>query len=129
MSHVDEVAILRRRTKAFLNRALDSLEAKDYDVASFLSEQAVQLYLKSLLLEELGDYPRTHSISTLLTILGKVEKYKNVAKILEIKERDPPHGGCIHIIDVFSQGVRRRRGTSPHKAREGDHIWRNTLIS
>jgi HEPN domain-containing protein len=88
MSDVDEVAILRRRTKAFLNRALDSLEAKDYDVASFLSEQAVQLYLKSLLLEELGDYPRTHSISTLLTILGKVEKYKNVAKILEIKKRE-----------------------------------------
>ena len=88
MSHMDEVAILRRRTKAFLNRALDSLEAKDYDVASFLSEQAVQLYLKSLLLEELGDYPRTHSISTLLTILGKVEKYKNVAKILEIKKRE-----------------------------------------
>jgi len=84
---MDEVAILRR-TKAFLNRALDSLEAKDYDVASFLSEQAVQLYLKSLLLEELGDYPRTHSISTLLTILGKVEKYKNVAKILEIKKRE-----------------------------------------
>jgi HEPN domain-containing protein len=85
---MDEVAVLRRRTKAFLNRALDSLEAKDYDVASFLSEQAVQLYLKSLLLEELGDYPRTHSISTLLTILGKLEKYKNVAKILEIKKRE-----------------------------------------
>jgi HEPN domain-containing protein len=66
---------------------LDSLEAKDYDVASFLSEQAVQLY-KSLLLEELGDYPRTHSISNLLTILGKLEKYKNVAKILEIKKRE-----------------------------------------
>jgi hypothetical protein len=121
MSHVDEVAILRRRTKAFLNRALDSLEAKDYDVASFLSEQAVQLYLKSI--------SRTHCISTLLTILGKVEKYKNVAKILEIKKREPPHGGCIHIIEVFSQGVRRRRGTNPHKAREGDHIWRDTLIS
>ena len=77
-----------RRTRAFLNIDLDSLEAKDYDVASFLSEQAVQLYLKSLLLEELGDYPRTHSISNLLTILGKVEKYKNVAKILEIKKRE-----------------------------------------
>jgi len=117
-----------RSTKAFLNMALDSLEAKDYDVASFLSEQAVQLYLNSFP-EELGDYPRTHSISNLLTILGKVEKYNNVAKILEIKERDPPHGGCIYIIEVFSQGVRRRRGTSPHKAREGDHIWRDTLIS
>lgn len=76
-----------RSTKAFLNIDLDSLEAKDYDVASFLSEQAVQLY-KSLLLEELGDYPRTHSISNLLTILGKLEKYKNVAKILEIKKRE-----------------------------------------
>jgi len=77
-----------RSTKAFLNMDLDSLEAKDYDVASFLSEQAVQLYLNSLLLEELGDYPRTHSISNLLTILGKVEKYNNVAKILEIKKRE-----------------------------------------
>jgi HEPN domain-containing protein len=83
MSSVDEVRILRRRAKAFYNRALDSLNAKDYDLASFLSEQAVQLYLKSILLEELGDYPRMHSISYMISILKKLSVHKDLIKFLD----------------------------------------------
>jgi len=55
VAHSDEVRILRRRAKAFPARALDSLNAGDYDLAVFLSEQAVQLHLKSILLEEVED--------------------------------------------------------------------------
>ncbi|MBS7655802.1 HEPN domain-containing protein [Candidatus Bathyarchaeota archaeon] len=83
MSSINEVKILRRRAKAFYNRALDSLNAKDYDLASFLSEQAVQLYLKSILLKELGDYPRTHSISHIISILKKLSNYKDLINFLE----------------------------------------------
>jgi HEPN domain-containing protein len=72
MSHIDEVKILRKRAKSFLLRAIECLDSKDYDLASFLSEQAVQLHLKSILLEEIGDYPRTHSISILISILKKI---------------------------------------------------------
>ncbi len=83
MPHIDEIRLLRRRSKAFLERAMDSLNSGDYDIASFLSEQAVQLYLKSLLLEKLGDYPRTHSLSTLLAITKKVPSCERITELLE----------------------------------------------
>jgi HEPN domain-containing protein len=34
---MSEVRLLRRRAKAFLARAFDSLNSRDYDLASFLS--------------------------------------------------------------------------------------------
>jgi HEPN domain-containing protein len=71
MSHLDEVKLLRRRARGFLARALDSLSSGGYDLASFLSEQAVQLHLKSILLAKVGDYPRSHSITLLISILKK----------------------------------------------------------
>ncbi|MEM2998393.1 MAG: HEPN domain-containing protein [Thermoproteota archaeon] len=83
MSSVDEVRILRKRAEAFYNKASECLTAEEYDLASFLSEQAVQLHLKSILLEELGDYPRTHSITYITSILKKLPKYKDLTKFLE----------------------------------------------
>ncbi|MGB9728094.1 MAG: HEPN domain-containing protein [Nitrososphaeria archaeon] len=83
MTHLEEVKILRRRAKAFYGKALDSLNSGDYDLASFLSEQAVQLHLKSILLEELGEYPRTHSISYLFSIISKISGYNNLIKFFE----------------------------------------------
>lgn len=80
MPHIDEVRILRKRAKSFYNRAVESLNSGDYDLAAFLSEQAVQLHLKSILLEEIGDYPHTHSLSQLIPIIEKLEKYKELIK-------------------------------------------------
>jgi len=87
VTHDDEVRILRRRAKAFLARALDSLNAGDYDLAVFLSEQAVQLHLKSILLEEVGDYPRTHSISSLISTLRKIPGHEGLVS-LEGRKRE-----------------------------------------
>ena len=75
MPHADEVETLRRRSKAFLERAKESIKTKDYDIAVFLAEQAMQLYLKSILLEEVGDYPRTHSITTLVKLIKRMGRY------------------------------------------------------
>ncbi|MEZ0345635.1 MAG: HEPN domain-containing protein [Infirmifilum sp.] len=83
MPHIDEVRILRRRAWAFYNRAMDSLGSGDYDLAAFLSEQAVQLYLNSLLLGEVGDYPHTHSLSSPISILRRLEKYRELVKLFE----------------------------------------------
>jgi len=83
LSHLDEMKLLRKRARAFLARAVDSLNSGDYDVASFLSEQAVQLHLKSILLEKLGDYPRTHSISSLVSIIKKTAGYEALMRFLE----------------------------------------------
>ncbi len=88
MSHIDEIKILRKRAKSFLLRAIECLNSKDYDLASFLSEQAVQLHLKSILLEEIGDYPRTHSISILISILKKLTNYNSLLKFLEEKRNE-----------------------------------------
>jgi len=64
--HRDEAETLRRRASDFLALAREALRLENYDISCFLSEQAAQLHLKSVLLEEVGDYPRTHSIRNLL---------------------------------------------------------------
>lgn len=83
MPHIDEVRLLRKRAKSFFARALESLNSGDYDLAAFLSEQSAQLYLKSVLLEKIGDYPRVHSILTLASILKKIPDCKDLAEFLE----------------------------------------------
>jgi len=65
--HRREAEVLRRRALEFLEHARIALERGSYDLACFLSEQALQLYLKSVLLMLVGDYPRTHSIRVLLS--------------------------------------------------------------
>ncbi|MEM2998637.1 MAG: HEPN domain-containing protein, partial [Thermoproteota archaeon] len=76
----------------FLETSKYLVEKGDYDVAAFNPEQAAQLYLKSTLLEIIGDYPRTQSIIFLLkelerTCLEEVSKFikgnKNGLHILE----------------------------------------------
>ncbi len=72
--HRVEIEVLKKRSLRFLEEAKFALERKSYDVACFLAEQPLQLYLKSVLLEIVGDYPRTHSIRRLLGELVKVLK-------------------------------------------------------
>lgn len=62
----EEAELLRRRALDFLEQARLALSRGSYDVACFLAEQALQLYLKHVLLEVAGDYPRTHSVRALL---------------------------------------------------------------
>jgi len=66
----EEVSILRRRSEEFLRQAEISLRSSAYDAAVFLSEISLQLYLKSVLLEAVGDYPR-NSIRALLSEISK----------------------------------------------------------
>jgi HEPN domain-containing protein len=40
------------------------------------------------LLEKLGDYPRTHSISLLISILKKTSSYDALVKFLEERRKD-----------------------------------------
>ncbi len=70
--HREEVEILRRRYREFLIASRMALENELYDLACFLAEQALQLYMKSLLLELVGEYPRTHSIRRLLGELNRI---------------------------------------------------------
>lgn len=71
MSRLDEVALLLRRSKDFMSTAKYLLERGTYDLAAFNVEQSVQLYLKGVMLEKLGDFPRTHSVRLLLEMLSR----------------------------------------------------------
>ncbi|MCD6095039.1 MAG: HEPN domain-containing protein [Thermoprotei archaeon] len=78
MTHIDEVELLRRRSLRMLNHAEHCITTGDYDLASFLAEQAVQLYLKSIILELTGEVPRTHVIRQLFHILRTIVKNKEL---------------------------------------------------
>ncbi|MFQ6076915.1 MAG: HEPN domain-containing protein [Candidatus Bathyarchaeia archaeon] len=65
--HRTEVEVLRRRAGEFLEEARGAFKRGHYDLSCFFSEQAVQLYLKSVLLKRVGDYPRTHQVRLLLS--------------------------------------------------------------
>lgn len=66
------VSLLRRRSKRALERALRDLDAGDYDGAVFDAEQAVQLYLKSIILEYTDATPRTHNLRQLIGVVGRL---------------------------------------------------------
>lgn len=60
-----EVNLLRDRSLRMLGSSRRSLLKGDYDIAAFMADQAVQLYLKSVILELTGEVPRVHVIRQL----------------------------------------------------------------
>ncbi|MEM2363584.1 MAG: HEPN domain-containing protein [Candidatus Nezhaarchaeales archaeon] len=72
--HKLEVEVLKKRSSMFLELSKHALSRDFYDLACFLAEQSLQLFLKSLLLELIGDYPRTHSVRQLMSELSRVLK-------------------------------------------------------
>ena len=74
------VGLMRRRAENALARAERDLRAGDYDGAVFDAEQAVQLYLKSILLEYAGVAPRTHNLRMLLHAVGELLGFASEAR-------------------------------------------------
>jgi HEPN domain-containing protein len=71
MMHYEEVEVLLRRSDDYMELADSAFEGKKYDAAIFLAEQALQFYLKSLLIKYADLRLRTHSVRDLLATLGK----------------------------------------------------------
>ncbi len=69
---VGEAEILRERALRMLSASEKHLSSGDYDLAAFLAEQAVQLFLKYKVFTLTGEIPRTHSLRTLLQVLAEV---------------------------------------------------------
>ncbi len=69
MSHLEEVKLLEQRSKIMLEAAVRELSNKHYDLSVFLAEQAVQLYLKAIVLKNTGTIPRIHSIREIMGAL------------------------------------------------------------
>lgn len=72
-----EVNLIRDRALRMLNSAKKNLIDGDYDIAAFMADQAVQLYLKSVILELTGEMPRTHAIRQLFTIIRTISAKPN----------------------------------------------------
>jgi len=76
----EEVGKFKEKADAFLDTAIYNFEKGRYDLAAFNIEQAVQLYIKTKLLELLGEFPRTHSLVALLRELSRVFKGEEVER-------------------------------------------------
>jgi HEPN domain-containing protein len=90
-----EVNLLRGRSLRMLDSAKRCLASGDYDIAAFMADQAVQLYLKSMILELSGEMPRTHSIRQLFNalriVLGKpddIDQFVSRSRSLIIRLED-----------------------------------------
>lgn len=86
MTRKEEEKHLIKRSKEFLETAEYQTSKGFYDLAAFSLEQALQLFLKSKVLAEGVDYPRTHSVRTLLEILSDLvpeDKESTIKSILE----------------------------------------------
>jgi len=82
---MEEVEILQGRAKTFLKYAKEALKRGDFDFACFSSEQAAQLFVKSVILELIGEVPRLHRVRELLYLLSKSvpEMEKPITKFIE----------------------------------------------
>ena len=67
-----DVEYLRQRAEEFLETAKYNFSKGYYNLAAFCVEQYIQLYLKYFLAKTVGYYPRTHSLSVLLSEAGKI---------------------------------------------------------
>jgi len=79
---MEEVKIFKERAKRFFISARENYKKGFYDLAIFDLEQCAQLLLKSKLLEKVGEFPKTHSLSLLLEEIGKLGNKKAVEKFL-----------------------------------------------
>ena len=73
MGSYEEYEALLRRSRAFYETALMQAERGYYDLAVFSLEQALQLFLKALLVKLGIGYPRSRSARRLLRLIAEAE--------------------------------------------------------
>ena len=79
----EEVELYLKRAEKFRKNAWFNFENKDYDLAMFHIEQAMQLMIKAKMLDLKGYFERTHSLRKLLEDLKKIEKSKKLEEFLK----------------------------------------------
>ncbi|BES81593.1 HEPN domain-containing protein [Pyrodictium abyssi] len=100
---IEEYRLLMRRALMFLDEAREAYSRDRHDLAMFLAEQALQLFLKAQLLRMLGDYPRTHSVRQLLTMLGKALGDNAEKEITAFIRRERPRLSELEDVYIVSQ--------------------------
>ena len=82
---------LKENAEYFEKKAFEALKEGAYSFVLYFTEQAIQLYVKYILVKEVGDYPKTHRFSILFKALNIVtdnamefyEEYSDVFDLIE----------------------------------------------
>ena len=76
MTSIDEYQILKSRSEEFLDSAGYQFDKGYFTVAAFSFHQSLELFLKSILLIHGVEYPRTHSLKSLIEIIANATEEK-----------------------------------------------------
>jgi len=107
VTRMDEAEYLLERSKQFLETAKYQIEKGFFSLAVFSLEQALQLSLKSKMLASGVDYPRTHSVRTLLEILSDLASEEEKATVKQILDSYLLELGMLEDAYITSRYVRR----------------------
>lgn len=81
----EEIKAFKERAEAFLDTAVYNFQNRTYDLAAFNIEQAIQLHVKTKLLELAGEFPRSHNLVILLKEFSSVFKEDEVEEFIRIE--------------------------------------------
>ena len=76
LTAIDEYQILKSRSEEFLDSAEYQFDKGYFTIAAFSFHQSLELFLKSRLLIRGVEYPRTHSLNSLIEIISNVTEKK-----------------------------------------------------
>lgn len=107
MTRRDEAEYLLERSKQFLETAKYQIKKGFFSLAVFSLEQALQLSLKSKMLASGVDYPRTHSVRTILEILSDLAPEEERATVKQILDSYLLELGMLEDAYITSRYVRR----------------------
>lgn len=107
MTRKEEEERLLKRSRDFLETAEYQISKGFYDIAAFSLEQTLQLFLKAKVLAEGVDYPRTHSVRTLLEILSDIVPRNEKPAIKSILENYPLELGTLEDAYITSRYLMR----------------------
>ncbi|MFH8080577.1 MAG: HEPN domain-containing protein [Candidatus Aenigmatarchaeota archaeon] len=81
MSVFENALFLKKRAIDFLENGKRNFKEGKFDLAAFSLEQSVQLFLKYLIFQKKGDYPKTHSLKFLFKEISKyIKDFEKIMK-------------------------------------------------
>ena len=120
---MDNKVKMKEETKLWLNKSKDDLKKaksnfkiKNYDVASFLCQQAVEKGLKAVLIERTNTFPKIHDLvrlGKLVSLSNNLLKDCEVLNPVYIETRYP----------IFNRKYSKKEATKDIKNAEGIIKW------
>lgn len=107
MSKKEEEQSLLKRSRDFSETADYQINNHLFDLATFSLQQALELFLKSKILAQGAEYPKTHSVRKLLKLLLEITTENKRAIVKEILDRHLLELGILEDAYITSRYVTR----------------------